>query len=149
MRDWEAIRADYATGAYSFQDLGTKYGISRIAIYKRAKKEEWQRLDKDESQKLVKASKEIARLTEVNKLTITSLTKAIIDIASLENDRNEVAQKLYARNIEMLDTIETPKDLADCAKAFKDTTTPFMKLDTTVAIQNNTLPQIVIHGADS
>lgn len=39
--DWEAIEREYRAGQLSASEIGRQYGVSRQAILKRAKKEEW------------------------------------------------------------------------------------------------------------
>lgn len=39
--DWERIRAEYIAGSASFRDLAQKYGVTKDAIGRRAKQENW------------------------------------------------------------------------------------------------------------
>lgn len=41
--DWEAIERDYRAGVLSVKEMGRVYGLSDVAIHKRAKKEGWTR----------------------------------------------------------------------------------------------------------
>lgn len=39
--DWDAIERDYRTGKFTTRELGSKYGISHVAIYNKAKAKQW------------------------------------------------------------------------------------------------------------
>ena len=41
--DWEKIEAAYRAGRLSLREIGAEYGVSHVAINKKAKKEEWSR----------------------------------------------------------------------------------------------------------
>lgn len=41
--DWEAIEREYRAGQLSVAEIGRQYGVTHVAILKRAKKKEWSR----------------------------------------------------------------------------------------------------------
>lgn len=41
--DWEAIEREYRAGQLSVAEIGRRYGVTHVAILKRAKKKEWSR----------------------------------------------------------------------------------------------------------
>ena len=41
--DWESIERDYRAGLLSVREMAATYGVSHVAIMKRAKKDGWER----------------------------------------------------------------------------------------------------------
>ena len=51
--EWESLKADFITGAYTLSQLAKKYSVSKGAISQRAKKEQWQKMDPKETVELI------------------------------------------------------------------------------------------------
>lgn len=56
---WEEIKAIYAVGLDSVSDIAKRFGVSHTAINKKAKAENWQRLDRETVDKAVKSRAEL------------------------------------------------------------------------------------------
>ena len=41
--DWESVERHYRTGLLSIRELGKQFGVSHVAIQKKAKAERWRR----------------------------------------------------------------------------------------------------------
>ncbi len=88
---WERLKADYVTGAYTLEMLAKKYGVSRQAINNRAKKEQWKKIKIEETAELVELEKvdktlqrkvdEVANFTKTNP---KNLKEAIGEIADYQ-----------------------------------------------------------------
>ena len=88
---WERLKADYVTGAYTLEMLAKKYGVSRQAINNRAKKEQWKKIKIEETAELVELEKvdktlqrkvdEVANFTKTNP---ENLKEAIGEIADYQ-----------------------------------------------------------------
>ena len=54
---WEELKADYVTGAYTLELLAKKYGIAKSSISKKIKKENWKKIDTKITAELVEIEK--------------------------------------------------------------------------------------------
>ena len=72
---WEELKADYVTGAYTLEILSKKYGIAKGSISKKAKKENWKKVDTKVTAELVEIEKGNKR-----KQKLIKETKKEIDI---------------------------------------------------------------------
>ena len=66
---WEELKADYVTGAYTLEILSKKYGIAKGSISKKAKKENWKKVDTKVTAELVEIEKGNKRKQELIKET--------------------------------------------------------------------------------
>ena len=66
---WEELKADYVTGAYTLEMLSKKYGIAKGSISKKAKKENWKKVDTKVTAELVEIEKGNKRKQELIKET--------------------------------------------------------------------------------
>ncbi len=66
---WEELKADYVTGAYTLEMLAKKYGIAKGSISKKAKKEGWKKIDTKVTAELVEIEKGNKRKQEIIKET--------------------------------------------------------------------------------
>lgn len=66
---WEELKADYVTGAYTLEMLSKKYGIAKGSISKKAKKENWKKIDTKVTAELVEIEKGNKRKQELIKET--------------------------------------------------------------------------------
>ena len=72
---WEELKADYVTGAYTLEMLSKKYVIAKCSISKKAKKENWKKVDTKVTAELVEIEKGNKR-----KQKLIKETKKEIDI---------------------------------------------------------------------
>ena len=66
---WEELKADYVTGAYTLELLAKKYGIAKSSISKKIKKENWKKIDTKITAELVEIEKGNKRKQELIKET--------------------------------------------------------------------------------
>ena len=93
---WEELKADYVTGAYTLELLAKKYGVSKAAISKKIKKEKWGKVDLKETAELVEMEKvnkskqkkvnKIAKLTNVSPDKFEEAISEITDLKSYFQD---------------------------------------------------------------
>jgi hypothetical protein len=131
----------YATGHYAVTDIAQQYGVSHTAINKRAKIEDWQKLDYDIVANAVTASAELKR--EVSKVS----NLAGIETLKLETEIDRLARrKIFAESVgdKILQTVdanlplcEKASDVRDLASAFKSVYEPMFKTTPDTALQFN------------
>ena len=73
--EWNSLKADFITGAYTLSKLAKKYSVSKGAISQRAKKEQWQKMDPQETVELIELEK--LNRTKQTKLKASSKTKQV------------------------------------------------------------------------
>ncbi len=56
-KQWEDVKADFVTGVYTLELLAKKYGVAKSSISKKAKKEEWRKIDTEITAELVEIEK--------------------------------------------------------------------------------------------
>ena len=107
--DWDSCKADYRTGKFSNVVLGKKYGVSNVAIWKRAKKEVWPRdlasaVQQATKDALVRAS--VRAVRAANALT----DEEVIAAATQEN---VAIVRLHRRDVrQMSELVELLRDQA-------------------------------------
>jgi len=140
---WSEIRAHYATGRYPNRDLGETYGVSHVAIQKRAKAEGWVKADPDKVDMLIKAKaaydSEVTKLPVVTKTDFGNFSMAIDILAEFENRSNERMAKVENKAMDLLDSLEKPSEV----KALMETIVKHREArlgrspDTAIQINNN------------
>ena len=65
--DWKKIRYDYITSTKSYRDISKEYNVSFNTIAKRAKREGWYTLRKNNDNKVTLATLEVHNQTEVQR----------------------------------------------------------------------------------
>ena len=65
--DWKKIRYDYITSTKSYRDIANEYNVSFNTIAKRAKREGWYTLRKNNDNKVTLATLEVHNQTEVQR----------------------------------------------------------------------------------
>jgi hypothetical protein len=109
--DWEKIEADYRAGIKSLRQIGTEYGISHVAVDKRAKKEAWPR---DLSAKIKAKAADMVNRGVVN----GGLTKATeTDVVSSNATLQATIQLSHRKDIAALRkrATEYELELSECA----------------------------------
>lgn len=138
---WADVKAMYATGHYVVTDIAQQFGVSHTAINKRAKQENWQKLDYAIVTSAINASAELKR--EVSKVS----KNAGIETLKLETEIDRLARrKVFAENVgdkllkavdDSITLCEKPSDVKDLATAFKSIYEPMFKTNPDTAIQFN------------
>jgi hypothetical protein len=79
--EWEKVKADWSTGKYSLMELATMHNVSNAAISKKAKAENWQRLDPAIVDAFIdaraEATIEVNRIAKVNKVNAVNLQHSL------------------------------------------------------------------------
>ena len=101
---WESLKADYVTGVYTLELLAKKYGVGKASISKRAKKEQWKKIDTKTTAELVELEKGNKRKQELLKETKKETN---VKPQKIEKAISEIAD--YQEYIHSLQTIATEK----------------------------------------
>ena len=108
---WEELKADFVTGAYTLELLAKKYKISKGSISKRAKKENWKKVDTKITAELVELEKSNKRKQELLKETKKE-TK--IDIDKFDRAIKEITNyQEYIHSLQLLATEKIKETLKD------------------------------------
>ncbi|OZB49421.1 MAG: hypothetical protein B7X60_01280 [Polynucleobacter sp. 39-45-136] len=144
---WSEVRAHYATGRYANRDLAEMYGVSHVAIQKKAKAEEWSKADSESVTRLIKAKadydEEVSKLPKVTNTDSGNFAMAIDVLAEFEAKSNRRMAKVEDKAMTMLDSAESPVHV----KAIMETLVkhrearlgkrPDTAIDTAIQINNN------------
>jgi len=110
---WERLKADYVTGAYTLEMLSKKYGVSRQAINKKAKKENWDKIDLKETAELVemeKVDKSLhQKVDKVAKLTNTSPKEIKRAISEISDYQEYIHSLTFLATEKLKETLEDGK----------------------------------------
>lgn len=108
---WERLKADYVTGAYTLEMLAKKYGVSKGAISQRAKRESWRQLD-------IKETAEFVEIEKINKTKQTKLKEksrlVSVDENKLERAISEIANyQEYIHSLQLMAAQKLKETLVD------------------------------------
>ena len=101
---WESLKADFVTGVYTLELLSKKYGVGKGSISKKAKKEQWKKLDTQTTIELVELEKGNKRKLELLKET---KKKTNVKPQKIEKAISDIAD--YQTYIHSLQTLATEK----------------------------------------
>ena len=101
---WDSLKADYVTGVYTLELLAKKYGVGKGSISKKAKRENWKKIDIKTTAELVKLEKGNKRKQEILKETKKE-TKVNVD--KFDKSISEITD--YQTYIHSLQTMATEK----------------------------------------
>lgn len=109
MADWQKIKTEYITNPdTSYRELSQKYGVHYTNIAKRAKKEDWQQLRKQQ-----------ANATQTK--MIQAVERRKVDRAAKLMDVSDLLLQKIAALVEELDVLDaSPKDIRSLSAAIKD-----------------------------
>lgn len=140
---WSEVRAHYATGRYANRDLAEMYGVSHVAIQKKAKAEEWSKADSESVARLVKAKaaydEEVTKLPKVTNTDSGNFAMAIDVLAEFETQSNRRMAMAEDKAMDILDGVERASDV----KAIMETLVKHREArlgkspDTAIQINNN------------
>ena len=101
---WDSLKADYVTGVYTLELLAKKYGISKGSISKKAKREDWKKIN-------IKTTAELVELEKGNKrkqkLLKETKKETKVNINKLDKSISEITD--YQTYIHSLQTMATEK----------------------------------------
>ncbi len=108
---WEELKADYVTGAYTLEMLAKKYGVNKAAISRRAKKEEWKKIDLKDTAELVEMEKvnksqqkKVNTITKSTNVSPKKFKRAISEIADVQE---------YIHSLQIMATEKVKETLED------------------------------------
>ena len=109
MADWQKIKTEYITNPdTSYRELSQKYGVHYTNIAKRAKKEDWQQLRKQQ-----------ANATQTK--MIQAVERRKVDRAAKLMDVSDLLLQKIESLVEELDVMDaSPKDIRSLSAAIKD-----------------------------
>lgn len=109
MADWQKIKTEYITNPdTSYRELSQKYGVHYTNIAKRAKKEDWQQLRKQQ-----------ANATQTK--MIQAVERRKVDRAAKLMDVSDLLLQKIEALVDELDVLDaSPKDIRSLSAAIKD-----------------------------
>ena len=108
---WEELKADYVTGAYTLEMLSKKYGIAKGSISKKAKKENWKKVDTKVTAELIEIEKGNKRKQELIKETKKEID---IDPQKFERAISEIVDyQEYIYSLQLQATEKIKETLTD------------------------------------
>lgn len=126
---WDKVKADWATGKYSLMELASMHNVSNAAISKKAKAEDWQRLDPVIVDAFINAKAdtaiEVNRIAKVNKVNAVNLQSSLDTLADVKalihEDMTEIRTMMMdvvrdKRNSGELSTIDCKVAMETAAK---------------------------------
>lgn len=139
---WEEVKAVYCVGKRTLEDIGKEFGVSHVAISKRAKAEKWPKLDANLIDDAIESRSKVTKVTESYNL-VASVVNSEIDRHSSDKAKLESVGMLLAEKIvEMAQVAERPSDIQALASAHKSLYEPRFKNapDTAIQINNTNQP---------
>jgi hypothetical protein len=154
---WDDIHAMWSVGKRTNREIGALFGVSHVAIQKKAKREEWSKLDPGMVDSAIEADANlkvaVTKVTKTQKLPSEKVTKEIsyqgTEKALLHEDMFDVRQmmlgtmrnKYNSGDLSVLDCKSGMEALA------KEHEVKFGKSpDTAIQINNSNTPQVVDHS---
>lgn len=139
--EWDKLKADWCTGHYTHRELGERYGVSNVAITKKAKAENWEKLKKEIVQEYIdsriKTRQEVAKVSEVTKVSSANLSASLDRVADDKARFNEVGVEIIERISELVGIATSGNEIKDLAVAHKSIYEPRFKAAPDTAIQIN------------
>lgn len=139
--EWDQLKADWCTDHYSNRDLGERYGVSNVAITKRAKNEGWEKLPKSIVDNFVEnkiqTTKAINEVSKVSKVSVANLEESLDKVATDKARFHEVGANIMNKINSMLDVVDNPAEVKELAMAHKAIYEPRFKTSPDTAIQIN------------
>lgn len=127
--DWEAIEREFRAGQISVREIGRTYGVSDMAIRKRAKAENWERGDLAEKvsqrvrNELVRGEVRSPNAREpINDAVAVEVAAArAVEVIRQHQKRlstlNDLSDRLARRADALIESVTTLEDLGDAAQA--------------------------------
>lgn len=142
---WNQLKADWCTGHYSNRALGERFGVSNVAITKRANSEGWQKLDKSIVDNFVETKAQtlraIKKVSAVSKVDPANLAESLDRVASDKARFQEVGLNIMNKIDSMLNKVAEVSEVKELALAHKAIYEPRFKTTPDTAVQiNNSAP---------
>lgn len=142
--NWNAIRAEYIGGATSYRQLSQKYGVSKDAVARRAKAENWQSAAEEARDKVrAKSIQKTAEISSNNAVIAARIQEKLLRKIEAEIDAMVDGQgsEWRERSMEMQSiedaegetiakvprTVTTVRRIRDLTAAYKDLTADMPK----------------------
>ena len=143
--EWDQLKADWCTDYYSNRELGERFGVSNVAITKRAKSEGWEKLPKSVVDNFVESkiqtTKAIEEVSKVSKVSTANLEESLDKVASDKARFQEVGLNIMNKIDSMLKQVAEVSEVKELAMAHKAIYEPRFKTTPDTAVQiNNTAP---------
>jgi hypothetical protein len=140
---WAEVKAKWSVGKQTNRELAEVYGVSHVAIQKRAISESWEKLNErivdDAIESRAKLTREVTKVTKNADLVTLHVESEIDRLAKRKVFAESVGDKILRTVDASLDSCEKPSDVKDLAAAFKSVYEPMFKTAPDTAIQiNNT-----------
>lgn len=118
-KEWEKIRTEYATSDLSFRALSEKYGVSHVAISKRAKAENWRDDRAKGMKKTVEAvNRSIDRIAEDKAVSVAEELTGALGITAKALAKAEIL--LNSDDISGRDLKGITGAIKDCVELMRD-----------------------------
>lgn len=146
---WEEIKAKWCVGKRTNRELGEEYGVSHVAIQKRAIAESWEKMDEyivnEAIESRAKVTREVTKVTNDAGLVTKHVENEIDRLARRKVFAESVGDRLLRGIDDQLSVCEKPSDVRELASAFKSVYEPMFKSSADTAVQvnlNQAAPQV-------
>jgi hypothetical protein len=146
---WAEVKAKWCVGKKTNRELADEYGVSHVAIQKRAIAELWEKLNESIVDNAIESramlTREVTKVTKNADLVTFHVETEIDRLARRKVFAESVGDKLLKAVDDSIPLCEKPSDVKDLATAFKSVYEPMFKTapDTAIQINNNQTPSII------
>ena len=138
---WAEVKAKWSVGKRTNRELAEEYGVSHVAIQKRAIAESWERLNErivdDAIESRAKLTREVTKVTKNADLVTLHVENEIDRLSRRKTFAESVGDKLLQGIGDGIPLCEKPSDIKELATAFKSVYEPMFKTNPDTAIQVN------------
>lgn len=138
---WEEVKAKWCVGKRTNRELAEEYGVSHVAIQKRAIAESWEKMDEyivnEAIESRAKVTREVTKVTNDTGLVTKHVENEIDRLARRKVFAESVGDRLLRGIDDQLNLCEKPSDVRELASAFKSVYEPMFKTTPDTAIQIN------------
>lgn len=144
---WDKVKADWCTGAYTYQQLSELHGVSDAAIIKKKNIEGWIALSSGVVDGYVEARAQaklaIAEVSKVSKVSSTNLENSLDRVTVRRMRAEDIGMNVLETINSQIMNCQEPKDAKELALGFKAVYEPMFKTtpDTAIQINNSNQPQ--------
>jgi hypothetical protein len=138
---WDRVKSDWCTGAYSLVELANMHNVSNAAISKKSTAEGWVKLNQETVGRFIDAKAEIAievnETAKVNKVNPVNLQDSLDRVTARKMRGEDIGMNLLEAVNDTIPLCEKPSDIKELATAFKSVYEPMFKTNPDTAIQVN------------